>query len=120
MQVVSGNTHNLVALIDTLALHDETYGNLLQTAVSVPTLLVWDGHEITEFCFTPQNGNSLLSSVVAAAPPVRLGLRKLSQWPRGVPPDPPGPGPVHASAAPCQSPCDGVRAQCGAGGLGCP
>jgi hypothetical protein len=29
--------------------------------------MVRDGHEITGFCFTPQDGNSLLSSVAAAA-----------------------------------------------------
>jgi glyceraldehyde-3-phosphate dehydrogenase (NAD(P)) len=35
--------------------------------VSVPTLTVRDGHEITGFCFTPQDGNSLMSSVAATA-----------------------------------------------------
>jgi glyceraldehyde-3-phosphate dehydrogenase (NAD(P)) len=44
------------------------YGRILnQTVVSVPTLTVRDGHEITGFCFTPQDGNSLLSSVAAAS-----------------------------------------------------
>jgi glyceraldehyde-3-phosphate dehydrogenase (NAD(P)) len=44
------------------------FGRLLnQTVVSLPTLTVRDGHEITGFCFTPQDGNSLLSSVTAAA-----------------------------------------------------
>jgi glyceraldehyde-3-phosphate dehydrogenase type II len=44
------------------------FGRLLnQTVVSVPTLTVRDGHEITGFCFTPQDGNSLLSSIAAAA-----------------------------------------------------
>jgi glyceraldehyde-3-phosphate dehydrogenase (NAD(P)) len=44
------------------------YGRILnQTVVSVPTLAVRNGHEITGFCFTPQDGNSLLSSVAAAA-----------------------------------------------------
>jgi glyceraldehyde-3-phosphate dehydrogenase (NAD(P)) len=44
------------------------YGRLLnQTVVSVPTLAVQNGHEITGFCFTPQDGNSLLSSIAAAA-----------------------------------------------------
>ena len=44
-------------------------GRLLnQTVVSLPTLTVSeDGREITGFCFTPQDGNSLLSSVAAAA-----------------------------------------------------
>jgi glyceraldehyde-3-phosphate dehydrogenase (NAD(P)) len=44
------------------------FGRLLnQTVVSVPTLAVRDGHEITGFCFTPQDGNSLLSSIAASA-----------------------------------------------------
>jgi glyceraldehyde-3-phosphate dehydrogenase (NAD(P)) len=44
------------------------FGRLLnQTVVSMPTLAVRDGHEITGFCFTPQDGNSLLSSIAAAA-----------------------------------------------------
>ncbi len=44
------------------------FGRLLnQTVISVPTLTVRDGHEITGFCFTPQDGNSLLSSIAAAA-----------------------------------------------------
>ena len=42
------------------------FGRILnQTVVSVPTLTVRDGHEITGFCFTPQDGNSLLSSIAA-------------------------------------------------------
>jgi glyceraldehyde-3-phosphate dehydrogenase (NAD(P)) len=44
------------------------FGRLLnQTVVSVPTLTIRDDHEITGFCFTPQDGNSLLSSISAAA-----------------------------------------------------
>jgi glyceraldehyde-3-phosphate dehydrogenase (NAD(P)) len=44
------------------------FGRLLnQTVVSVPTLSVRNGHEITGFCFTPQDGNSLLSSIAATA-----------------------------------------------------
>jgi glyceraldehyde-3-phosphate dehydrogenase/erythrose-4-phosphate dehydrogenase len=44
------------------------FGRLLnQTVVSVPTLAVHADHEITGFCFTPQDGNSLLSSVAAVA-----------------------------------------------------
>lgn len=44
------------------------FGRLLnQTVVSAPTLAVHNGHEITGFCFTPQDGNSLLSSIAAAA-----------------------------------------------------
>jgi glyceraldehyde-3-phosphate dehydrogenase (NAD(P)) len=44
------------------------FGRLLnQTVVSVPTLAIRNSHEITGFCFTPQDGNSLLSSIAAAA-----------------------------------------------------
>lgn len=45
------------------------YGRILnQTVVSVPSLqLTRDGHELVGFCFTPQDGNSLLSSVAAAS-----------------------------------------------------
>ncbi len=39
---------------------------LSQTVVCAPTLAVRDGHEIFGFCFTPQDGNPLLSSVAAA------------------------------------------------------
>jgi len=43
------------------------YGRILsQTVVSVPSLAVKDGTEVVGFCFTPQDGNPLLSSVAAA------------------------------------------------------
>ena len=44
------------------------YGRILsQTVISTPTLAVADGgREIVGFCFTPQDGNSLLSSVAGA------------------------------------------------------
>ncbi|MEM7482205.1 MAG: hypothetical protein AAF481_13600 [Acidobacteriota bacterium] len=43
------------------------YGRILsQTVVVEPTLLVRREREIAGFCFTPQDGNSLLSSVAAA------------------------------------------------------
>jgi len=42
------------------------YGRILSQAVVVlPTLLVRDKREVYGFCFTPQDGNSLLSSVAA-------------------------------------------------------
>jgi glyceraldehyde-3-phosphate dehydrogenase type II len=42
------------------------YGRILNTAVvSVPTLTVRRKREVAGFCFTPQDGNSLLSSVAA-------------------------------------------------------
>jgi len=44
------------------------FGRILnQTVVSIPTLHVRDDHEIVGFTFTPQDGNSLLSSVAIAA-----------------------------------------------------
>ena len=44
------------------------FGRILnQTVMSVPTLTVRGGHEIIGFCFTPQDGNSLLSSITATA-----------------------------------------------------
>jgi glyceraldehyde-3-phosphate dehydrogenase (NAD(P)) len=43
------------------------YGRILsQTVVVVPSLTVRHGREIYGFCFTPQDGNSLLSSIAAA------------------------------------------------------
>jgi glyceraldehyde-3-phosphate dehydrogenase type II len=43
------------------------YGRILnQAVVSIPSLNVKNGNEITGFCFTPQDGNSLLSSISAA------------------------------------------------------
>jgi glyceraldehyde-3-phosphate dehydrogenase (NAD(P)) len=43
------------------------YGRILsQTVVVTPTLAVRHGREVYGFCFTPQDGNSLLSSVAAA------------------------------------------------------
>ena len=43
------------------------YGRILSQAVVVlPTLLVRGGRELTGFCFTPQDGNSLMSSIAAA------------------------------------------------------
>ncbi len=40
------------------------FGRILnQTVISLPSLNVRNGNEITGFCFTPQDGNSLLSSI---------------------------------------------------------
>jgi len=42
------------------------HGRILsQTVVCTPTVTVHDEHEVVGFCFTPQDGNSLLSSVAA-------------------------------------------------------
>lgn len=44
------------------------YGRILnQTVVSVPTLAVHNDREIIGFCFTPQDGNSLLSTIAATS-----------------------------------------------------
>src|SRR5213075_2970935 len=43
------------------------YGRILNvTVISVPTLMVRNKTEIVGYCFTPQDGNSLLSSISAA------------------------------------------------------
>ena len=43
------------------------YGRILNvTVVSLPTLAIRNGTEIAGYCFTPQDGNSLLSSVAGA------------------------------------------------------
>ncbi len=43
------------------------YGRILNQAVLVvPTLAVHNRHEVVGFCFTPQDGNALISSVAAA------------------------------------------------------
>ena len=42
------------------------YGRILsQTVVPLPTVTVAGGRDVYGFCFTPQDGNSLLSSVAA-------------------------------------------------------
>jgi glyceraldehyde-3-phosphate dehydrogenase (NAD(P)) len=44
------------------------FGRLLnQTVVSAPTVTVRDKYEVTGFCFTPQDGNSLISSIAASS-----------------------------------------------------
>jgi glyceraldehyde-3-phosphate dehydrogenase (NAD(P)) len=43
------------------------YGRILnQTVIATPTVSVRNGNEIVGYCFTPQDGNSILSSVAAA------------------------------------------------------
>ena len=43
------------------------FGRILnQTVVSLPSLNIRNNNEITGFCFTPQDGNSLLSSISIA------------------------------------------------------
>ncbi len=64
------------------------YGRILsQTVVVLPTLTVRHGRELYGFCFTPQDGNSLLSSVAAALwlidpdpASVKKRLEPLGRW----------------------------------------
>ena len=43
------------------------FGRILnQTVVAVPTLAIHDNNEVVGYCFTPQDGNSLLSSIAGA------------------------------------------------------
>ena len=45
----------------------DSYGRILnQTVVVEQTLNVKNGNEISGFCFTPQDGNSILSSLSAS------------------------------------------------------
>jgi hypothetical protein len=56
------------------------YGRILsQAVISTPTIAVRGGNEILGFCFTPQDGNSLASSIQAALwlmDPDPTGLRE--------------------------------------------
>ena len=64
------------------------YGRILSQAVVVrPTVAVRNEREVYGFCFTPQDGNSLLSSVAAAlwhidpdSESLRSRLEPLSRW----------------------------------------
>jgi len=56
------------------------YGRILsQTVVIEPTLHVRDDRELYGFCFTPQDGNSLLSSVAAALWLIEPDWEKVAQ-----------------------------------------
>ncbi len=58
---------NLANLIFSFGRDHGYYGRILsQTVIVEPTLTVRHGREVYGFCFTPQDGNSLLSSVAAA------------------------------------------------------
>lgn len=64
------------------------YGRILsQTVVALPTIAVRDKREIYGFCFTPQDGNSLLSSIAATLwrmepdwDVVQEQLQPISRW----------------------------------------
>ena len=54
------------------------YGRILnQTVVVVPTIRVRNDNEVFGFCFTPQDGNSLLSSVAAT---LRILYPEKEEW----------------------------------------
>ncbi len=55
---------NLASLVFSFGRDYGYYGRILnQTVVVLPTLTVRNGREVIGFCFTPQDGNSLLSSI---------------------------------------------------------
>jgi hypothetical protein len=55
---------NLASLVFSFGRDYGHYGRILnQTVVVLPTLSVRNGREVIGFCFTPQDGNSLLSSI---------------------------------------------------------
>ncbi|MEM4250517.1 MAG: hypothetical protein QW828_01580, partial [Candidatus Bathyarchaeia archaeon] len=58
-------THkNSASLVFSFGRDQGYYGRILnQTVVALPTLAVRNGSEVVGFCFTPQDGNSLLSSI---------------------------------------------------------
>lgn len=58
---------NLSGLVFSFGRDHGLFGRILnQTVVPTRTLAVKDGREVIGFCFTPQDGNSLLSSIAAA------------------------------------------------------
>ncbi|MFQ5853188.1 MAG: hypothetical protein ACE5JU_21730 [Candidatus Binatia bacterium] len=58
---------NLSSLVFSFGRDHGLFGRILnQTVVPIRTLTVRDGQEVVGFCFTPQDGNSLLSSIAAA------------------------------------------------------
>ena len=65
--VVKQNRRNRTLQLLKRAIEQRRFGRILNvTVVALPTLAVRNGTEIVGYCFTPQDGNSLLSSVSAA------------------------------------------------------
>jgi glyceraldehyde-3-phosphate dehydrogenase (NAD(P)) len=61
---VAVTNKQLASLVFSFGRDHGYYGRILnQTVVVLPTLTVRNGKEVIGFCFTPQDGNSLLSSV---------------------------------------------------------
>jgi glyceraldehyde-3-phosphate dehydrogenase/erythrose-4-phosphate dehydrogenase len=63
-----GRTYKtMTSLVSSFGRDHGYYGRILnQTVIVLPTLLVRNGNEVIGYSFTPQDGNSLLSSVAAA------------------------------------------------------
>jgi glyceraldehyde-3-phosphate dehydrogenase (NAD(P)) len=60
---VSVTFKTLSSLVFSFGRDQGYYGRILnQTVVVLPTVTVRNGNEVLGFCFTPQDGNSLLSS----------------------------------------------------------
>ena len=58
---------NLSSLVFSFGRDHGLFGRILnQTVVPIQSLTVREGREVIGFCFTPQDGNSLLSSLAAA------------------------------------------------------
>ena len=66
-QLVAFTTKNLTSRVFSFGRDHGHYGRILnQTVVVEQTLNVKNGNEISGFCFTPQDGNSILSSLSAS------------------------------------------------------
>ena len=64
---VAMTTKDLTSTVFSFGRDHGHFGRILnQTVVVEQTLNVKNDHEITGFCFTPQDGNSILSSIAAA------------------------------------------------------
>ena len=64
---VAMTTKDLTSTVFSFGRDHGHYGRIMnQTVVFEPSLHVKNEHEISGFCFTPQDGNSILSSIAAA------------------------------------------------------
>ena len=66
-KLVAFTSKNLTSRVFSFGRDHGHYGRMLnQTVVVEQTLNVRNGNEISGFCFTPQDGNSILSSLSAS------------------------------------------------------
>ncbi|MAS78378.1 MAG: hypothetical protein CMG15_07050, partial [Candidatus Marinimicrobia bacterium] len=66
-QLVAFTSKDLTSRVFSFGRDHGHYGRILnQTVVVEQTLNIKNGNEITGFCFTPQDGNSILSSLSAS------------------------------------------------------